>query len=152
MLIILQRRVRRMNVHRVPRLCHSGKFLRAAHSIIVYQRKAVDRRQPLTSLETIKLDDKRASDYVSAEFAHQRNSRVRGPAGREQVIGNQHPRSVYDPVLMRHYRVLEDLKRYDALLAISAATHEGLRQLVFALARKLEEKKKEDGERAAAGI
>ena len=28
----------------------------------------------------------------------------------------------YDPVLMRHYRVLEDLKRYDALLAISEAT------------------------------
>jgi glycosyltransferase involved in cell wall biosynthesis len=30
--------------------------------------------------------------------------------------------NVYDPVLMRHYRVLEDLKRYDALLAISEAT------------------------------
>jgi glycosyltransferase involved in cell wall biosynthesis len=28
----------------------------------------------------------------------------------------------YDPVLARHYRVLEDLKRYDALLAISEAT------------------------------
>jgi glycosyltransferase involved in cell wall biosynthesis len=30
--------------------------------------------------------------------------------------------NVHDPVLMRHYRVLEDLKRYDALLAISEAT------------------------------
>ncbi len=28
----------------------------------------------------------------------------------------------YDPVLMRHYRVLEELKRYDALLAISEST------------------------------
>ncbi len=28
----------------------------------------------------------------------------------------------YDPVLARHYRVLEDLKRYDALLSISEAT------------------------------
>jgi glycosyltransferase involved in cell wall biosynthesis len=28
----------------------------------------------------------------------------------------------YDPVLLRHYRVLEELKRYDALLAISEAT------------------------------
>jgi glycosyltransferase involved in cell wall biosynthesis len=30
--------------------------------------------------------------------------------------------NTYDPVLMRHYRALEDLKRYDALLAISEAT------------------------------
>jgi glycosyltransferase involved in cell wall biosynthesis len=30
--------------------------------------------------------------------------------------------NTFDPVLMRHYRVLEDLKRYDALLAISEAT------------------------------
>src|SRR5262249_26862194 len=29
---------------------------------------------------------------------------------------------VVDPVLMRHYRVLEGLKRYDTLLAISEAT------------------------------
>ena len=36
--------------------------------------------------------------------------------------------------------------------AISAVAHEGLRDLVFALARMLEEKKKEDGGRAAAGI
>jgi glycosyltransferase involved in cell wall biosynthesis len=36
----------------------------------------------------------------------------------------------YDPVLMRHYRVLEDVKRYDALLAISEATRrDGLRLL-----------------------
>jgi glycosyltransferase involved in cell wall biosynthesis len=28
----------------------------------------------------------------------------------------------YDPALLRHYRVLEELKRYDALLAISEAT------------------------------
>jgi glycosyltransferase involved in cell wall biosynthesis len=30
--------------------------------------------------------------------------------------------AVYDPVLMRYYRVLEDLKRYDALLTISEAS------------------------------
>ncbi len=35
--------------------------------------------------------------------------------------------------------------------AISAATHEGLRELVFTLARKVEEKKKDEGDRAAAG-
>src|SRR5258706_55221 len=36
--------------------------------------------------------------------------------------------------------------------AISAATHEGLRELVFTLARKVEEKKKDEGDRAAAGV
>jgi glycosyltransferase involved in cell wall biosynthesis len=35
------------------------------------------------------------------------------------LFANEH---AYDPVLARHYRALEDLKRYDALLAISEAT------------------------------
>src|ERR1700687_5562731 len=89
-----------MDEHIVSRLCHRENFSRAAHSIIVYQRKAVDRRQPLASFEAVKLDDKRTSDHVSSEFAHQPRRRIRSTAGREQVVGNQHPRSVYDPVLM----------------------------------------------------
>jgi glycosyltransferase involved in cell wall biosynthesis len=36
----------------------------------------------------------------------------------------------YDPVLMRHYRVLEDLKRYDALLTISEASQRDCQRLL----------------------
>jgi glycosyltransferase involved in cell wall biosynthesis len=36
----------------------------------------------------------------------------------------------YDPVLMRHYRVLEDLKRYDALLANSDASRNDCQRLL----------------------
>jgi glycosyltransferase involved in cell wall biosynthesis len=37
---------------------------------------------------------------------------------------------VYDPMLMRHYRVLEDLKRYDALLANSDASRNDCQRLL----------------------
>src|SRR4029077_11737318 len=95
----MNRRVRSMNVRVVPRHCR-GEFLRAAHSIIVYQRKAVERCEPLASLETVQLDDKRASNHVPAEFAHQRHRRLRRAAGREQVVGDQNSRPIHDSVLM----------------------------------------------------
>jgi glycosyltransferase involved in cell wall biosynthesis len=44
---------------------------------------------------------------------------------------------VYDQVLVRHYRVLEDLKRYDALLTISEATRRDCLRLLAIPERRI---------------
>ena len=79
-------------------------------------------REPLTAAEEGELDEERAGDDLGAEAGDEIEQRTGRPAGREQVVVDQHARAAGERVGM-------DLERVDPVLEVVLGADGLVRQL-----------------------